>query len=54
MLNLRYTSETEMYKTMITARDEQLKKDSKKDKTESETEYYTLCCFHQLRPPAGK
>jgi hypothetical protein len=31
MLNLKYTSETEMYKTMIIARDDQLRIDSKKD-----------------------
>jgi hypothetical protein len=31
LLDLRYKSETEMYKTMIQVRDDQLKKDSKKD-----------------------
>ena len=31
MLNLKYTSETERYKTMITARDEQLRRESRKD-----------------------
>jgi len=31
LLNLKYTSEVEMYKTMITARDEQLRIDSRKD-----------------------
>ena len=31
LLDLRYKSETEMYKTMIDVRDDQLKKDSRKD-----------------------
>jgi hypothetical protein len=31
LLSLKYTSETDMYKTMIETRDEQLKIDSKKD-----------------------
>jgi len=31
LLDLRYKSETDMYKTMIQVRDDQLKKDSKKD-----------------------
>jgi len=31
LLDLKYKSETDMYKTMITTRDDQLKKDSKKD-----------------------
>lgn len=31
LLDLRYKSETEMYKTMIQVRDDQLKKDSRKD-----------------------